>query len=223
MKTILFIVLAIALVSCVETRNRRATIDSKSINPISESTRNDIPPAISTPPSSGDELLIDGGTLKVPEEIAHCSWSSDGERNFKTTTTHLGEYNICQGKNNELDIYVQLKTPPPNIQTCMIPVYDTDNKVIYIGEPRCFHATDPKTVYKVTVLKNRSGYSSFDITGVLIMLDVPYYFSSPYPQQPIMLPDAYIHCANWLDRYGDSSYCQVFDEAQQFVYHKFQD
>lgn len=157
----------------------------------------------------------------LPDEIKHCNWSADGQTGFeKSSNSHLGAHTICQSQTNEVDIYLQIKNPISDAQVCLIPTYSNGNASIYIGEPRCLMVNDNKRIYKVTLLKNRQGYSSFSVTGVMAMKDKAFFYPPPFYQH-VLSPDAYLFCSQFLDQYGDDSYCQSFKSVGQYVYKKF--
>ncbi len=156
----------------------------------------------------------------IPEELKHCSWSTDGVNGFASTHNHLGAHTICQNKNNELDIHIQVRTPITDAQICVFPTYHSAQASIYIGEARCFMASNSKTIYKVSLIKNRPGYTNFKVTGVIVMKDKAYFYPPPYYQYALA-PDAYLFCSQFLDQYKDSSYCTAFRSVGEYVYVQF--
>ena len=158
--------------------------------------------------------------VTIPSEIAHCSWSKDGQSGFQSYHQHLGSYTLCKSKTSPMDIYIQLQTPSSDAQICIIPTTNSGGNSTYIGEPRCLMVDSNSKVYKVTLYKNRPGYTSYNFTGVMAMKDKSYYY--PYPfKQYILSPDAYMYCANWLEDTGDSSFCESFNSVGQYVYQTF--
>jgi hypothetical protein len=156
----------------------------------------------------------------IPPEVAHCSWSQDGISGFAFTHKHIGDYTYCQSKNDEGVVYIQLKTPSEQEHLCMIPTSHISGTSTYLGEPRCLVVNDPKKIYRVTLLKNRPGYSTYNISGSMIMKDKMYWFDPPFYQY-LLAPDAYIRCVNWQAYTGDSSYCDSFNRTGEYVYHQF--
>jgi hypothetical protein len=176
---------------------------------------------------SGDTV---GGNL-VPAEVDHCRWSSDGVNGFEYSATHMdpneqsaanGRYTICKSKTNPMDIYLQVQNPIDSEQLCIIPTTHSGSNSVYIGEPRCLYLRSNTTLYKVSLLKNRPGYTNYQVTGVMMMKDKLYEYGAPFYQM-ILSPDAYIFCSQWLAQYGDPSYCIPFKAAGHYVYHQFQD
>ena len=219
--TILFFIVSLILTACIPTQRSTARKNSSSDDPVYANPE--------TPYYTGTESRDEEveptpvATSSLPDEIAHCQWSTDGSTGFSKSSSHLGNYSLCQV--NETDIYIQLQTPVTDCQVCIIPTYNSSssNLSIYIGEPRCIYITDATKIYKVTMLKNRSGYTNFSITGVMIMKDKMYAYGPPFgtPYINLLSPDAYLFCSNWLSQTGNSAYCQTFVSVGQYVYHQF--
>lgn len=157
---------------------------------------------------------------QVPTEVSHCTWPGTSGGAYASQHQHIGQYTVCQSNSKDTDVYVQVRNPITDSTLCLIPTYESGGKAIYIGEPRCFEAKDNDVIYRIGLLKNRSGYSNFNVTGVMMMRDKAYFFPAPYSQY-LLSPDAYLFCAQWLDTYNDPTYCQAFDAVGQYVYHKF--
>lgn len=169
-----------------------------------------------------------GGTT-VPPEVSDCRWSSDGVTGFESKAAHLspsednvdeGAYTLCQSSANEQEVYLQVKNPISDAQLCLIPTSHDGTNSVYIGEPRCLYVNSNQTLYKISLLKNRSGYSNRRITGIMMMKDKAYQYEAPFYQY-ILSPDAYIFCSQWLALYYDPSYCIAFKNKGAYVYHQF--
>ncbi len=174
---------------------------------------------------SGDTVTVvddtgSGTESNIPAEIRNCQWSTDGNTGFQSSSSHLGSYTLCQSSTTETDVYLQLRTPVNDSQICVIPTFNNGATSIYIGEPRCLTAVDNKKIYKIGLLKNRPGYSNFAITGAMVMKDKAFFYPAPFYQY-VLSPDAYIFCSNFLDQYGDGSYCQSFKTVGEYQYHQF--
>jgi len=171
----------------------------------------------------------DENQLMIPSDAKHCTWSTSINAPYSYRHPHLspdeqnsyeGGYTICQSTSNETDIYLQLKNPIMNHQLCLIPTHHSGNNSVYIGEPRCLYVKANNVIYKISLIKNRTGYTSYPVTGVMMMRDKAYEYGAPF-YQVILSPDAYIFCSQWLAQYGDSSYCIPFKAAGNYVYHQF--
>ena len=171
----------------------------------------------------------DTGSVTIPNEVSHCNWSPDGQNGFQSAAAHMapdettasnGNYTLCQSTTNPLDVYLQVKNPITSEQLCLIPTYHSAGNSVYIGEPRCLYVRSNTTLYKITLVKNRSGFSTYPVTGVMMMRDKAYEYGAPF-YQVILSPDAYIFCSQWLAQYGDPSYCIPFKSAGHYIYHQF--
>lgn len=169
-----------------------------------------------------------GGTT-VPADAQNCTWSSDGENGFQFSAVHMdpqeqsasnGRYTICKSSSNPMDVYLQVQNPIEGHQLCLIPTTHSGSNSVYIGEPRCLYVRSNTTLYKISMIKNRPGYSNYQMTGVMMMKDKAYQYDVPF-YQVILSPDAYIFCSQWLAQYGDPSYCIPFKAAGHYVYHQF--
>ncbi len=227
---ILFI--AICIAACDQPRDRRVAHEQLGVG--QNSDRNNFSSngqPNSGPSSSSDrdgvdyDIINDQGqgsksSGQIPNEISHCRWPSISGGAFASEHQHIGQYTVCQSTAKDTDVYIQVRHPITDSTLCLIPTYHSGNKAIFIGEPRCFEARNSESVYRIGLLKNRPGYSNFNVTGVMIMRDRAYFY--PYPfNQYLLSPDAYLFCAEWLDRHNDPSYCQAFDAVGQYIYHRF--
>ena len=190
------------------------------------------PSSTATPPPAGGAVNESGGTVggqRIPSEVSHCRWSDDGENGFQSAAAHLspeenslqeGGYTLCQSRANPLEVYLQIKSPITDAQLCLIPTYNSGGNSVYLGEPRCLYTNSTRKLYKVALIKNRQGYTSYPITGVMLMKDKAYQYDEPF-YQLILSPDAYMYCSQWLALHGDPSYCIAFKSGGHYVYHQF--
>jgi hypothetical protein len=229
MKTLIFpILFSVALSGCLDTtRDRRASFPDRNQQQTQPYQNTPTGGSIILPGSgsseerdASEETAEQNPEVQIPAEISHCQWSTDGVNNFKYNHTHLGNFNICQSSQSEVDINIQIRSPITDAQLCILPTYHSGSSSIYIGEPRCFLASNPKTVYKVTLLKNRPNYGHLNVTGVMVMKDKAFFYPAPFHQY-VLSPDAYLFCSQFLDMYQDSSYCNAFKNVGQYVYHQF--
>ncbi len=219
-----FLVLLVATMACEgprDARSRRGATDDAFSSSTSTDSDNDDGGVTVADNDNGNTTSTDTGT-QIPPEIDHCNWSTDGVNGFESSSTHLGSYTFCQAESPgvETDVYLQLQMPISDSQVCVIPTFNNGANSIYVGEPRCLSATDNKRIYKIGLIKNRPGYSNFAITGAMIMKDKAFLYPAPFNQY-VLSPDAYLFCANFLDQYGDGSYCQAFSSVAQYKYHQF--
>ncbi len=229
---IIILTLLILTASCDAPRDRRAAYkeDANSSSPywFSPSSSGAQSGSDSTSNTSTDTTTDNSGTTtgtdsssSIPDEIKHCSWSTDGVNGFETTDRpHLGHHTICQSKNDSKDVYIQVKVAIPDSQVCFIPTYRSSDSSVYIGGPRCIMINETKKIFKITLNKNRSGYSGYAINSVMVMKDKAYFYDSPFNQN-ILAPDAYIYCSQFLDQYGHPGYCESFKRRNEYVFKKF--
>ncbi|OFZ17161.1 MAG: hypothetical protein A2X86_01550 [Bdellovibrionales bacterium GWA2_49_15] len=220
---------ALWAISCDAPRDRRAAFrDKTSLNsfPTFSGFSVDGPPSTGTPTTAGSGSGASGttgsgsGSSAIPAEVAHCSWSTDGISGYASNHATIGPYTLCKSNSSETNVFIQVKNPITDSYLCMVPTTHNNSLSTYVGEPRCVMATNAKTIYKITFLKNRTGYSGYSITGAMIMRDKNEWFPSPYFQY-LLVPDAYLFCAEYLAQTGDSSYCYTFNTVGKFVYHQF--
>lgn len=160
----------------------------------------------------------------IPSDATQCKFSSDGVSGFESTSSHIGDYTLCQSSTDKNTVYFQLKTPPTNangdISICFIPTTNSGSNSIYIGNPMCGYFKDPKAVRKITFIKY-AAYSSATVTGVIFFKDLSWYYGWPFNQY-VMTLDAYKTCMNMLAYpYYNSSYCTAFKNVGQYVYKQF--
>ena len=226
----LLALIAVVVVACDAPRDRRAAYNNGNSNinsfPTFSGFSVDGPPAAATntpaPTGSGASVTPGTGTgsSTIPSEVSHCTWSADGISGYASNHATIGPYTFCKSSTTETNVFIQVKNPISDSYLCVIPTTNNDTKSTYIGEPRCVMATNPLTIYKITLMKNRAGYGSYALTGSMIMKDKYAWFPSPYYQN-LLIPDAYLFCAEYLAQTGDSSYCYAFNTVGQFVYHQF--
>lgn len=230
------IILMVVVTSCDSPRSQRAlsfnnnnssnnlhsaAIDFGNSNNISDNTNTTTTPATT-----------------IPTDATHCKFATDGVTGFESTSTHLGEYTLCQSSNDKNIMYFQLKNPPTNssgdLNICFIPTTSSGSNSIYVGNPMCGQFKNPKAVRKITFIKY-SSYSNAIINGVLFFKDAnwqyPLYYKyglvgnmyNYYPvyNNSINTLDAYKLCMNMLSDKGSPLNCNYFKSAGQYVFKQF--
>lgn len=224
MKKNLFLTLLtlLALTACDAPRTQRALSSSSSAL---RSPANQIPVNLDnspTPqPNPGSTTTTNSN---IPSDATHCKFSTDGVNGFESTSSHIGEFTLCQSSADKNVAYFQLKTPPTNangdVSVCLIPTTNNGSNSIYVGNPMCGYFKNPKDVRKITFIKY-TAYSNATITGVLFFKDLSWYYGYPF-NQTLMTLDAYKTCMNMLAYpYFNSSYCTAFKNVGQYVYKQF--
>jgi len=209
-----------SLTSCDSPRSKRTIGSTNSLsgsmdwsNPGTNPSNPDAPPP--SPPTTTTPTPASN----IPTDATHCQFASDGVTGFKSTSTHLGEYTLCQSSTDKNIVYFQLKTPPKNnnndISICFIPTTSVGTNSIYVGNPMCGYFNDPKSVRKITFIKY-SQYSNANINGAIFFKDQSWWYYNSY----MMTLDAYITCMNMLAA-GNSAYCTQFKNVNQYVYQQF--
>jgi hypothetical protein len=162
-----------------------------------------------------------GTTSVIPTDASQCKFASDGVTGFESTSTHLGDYTLCQSSTDKSVVYFQLKTPPTNsngdISICLIPTTSSGSSSIYVGNPMCGYFKDPKAVRKINFIKYAQ-YANATINGVIFFKDLSWYY--PVYNNYMMTLDAYKTCMNML-AYGNTAYCQSFKTVGQYVFKQF--
>jgi hypothetical protein len=221
--SIIFLALA---VSCVAPRDKKAlykdpfsgsATDSASYTDSSGSTAGGMVEVDNTGTTSGS------GGSNIPSYISHCQWSYDGNTGYTAASNgHLGPHTICQSRDNESDIYVQVANPSNSARICVVPTYEASGKSIFLGEARCQFIDSSTKIYKFPLVKNRDygRYQNFPINSVMVMKEQTYFFDSPYYRDQISY-DAYFICAINMDLHNDSSYCDTFKAKGEYVYKRF--
>lgn len=230
-------ILLILLTSCDQPRDRRTAYKSNGQNQneaLNYNYYNNNGSGGSNDGSGGDNDGSDGsngdggttgssgenGASNLPPCSTNVSWSTDGNSGFDKTHNHIGEYSFCRSQSSDTEVYIQVKNPILDAQICVVPTYHSGNRAIYVGEPRCLVIQENTKIYKLTLLKNRTGYQNFQVSGAMIMKDKSFFYPAPFYQY-LLSPDAFLFCSQWLDQTGDSSYCFAFDSVGQYVYHQF--
>lgn len=222
------------LFSCDAPRDRRANYEASFGGPSQSETNFGSPFDYTQPDSSGqgqggsgyqvpadvvDQGSGQGSSGQIPTHISHCTWPGTSGGRYQSQHPHIGSYTLCQSTQKETDIYIQVQNPINDSTLCLIPTHQSGGKAIFIGEPRCLEVAN-NSIYRIGLLKNRTGFSGFTINSVMVMKDRAHFFPAPFNQN-LLAPDAYLFCSQWLDQYGDPSYCQAFDSVGQYIFHKF--
>ena len=53
----------------------------------------------------------------------------------------------------------------------------------------------------------------------MMMRDLITNFPPPFNAR-VLIPDAFLYCANWLAQTGDPSYCNAFNQVGAYVFHQ---
>ncbi len=240
--TLSLIIFAMSLAtSCDSPRSQRALTGQSSSSVLTNNT-NSNPINLDNSSNSSNGTTNTTGTSNTtsttpstPSDTSHCKISTDGTSNFESTSSHLGEYTLCQSSTDKDSFYFQLKIPPVNsrgdVSICLIPTTSTGNTSIYVGNPMCGLFKSSKELRKITFIKYAQ-YSNANINGVIFFKDLSwiypvFYLKDNYgsyrPMYNIGINtlDAYKTCMSMLSEIGNSVDCAYFKSLGQYVYKQF--
>jgi hypothetical protein len=185
MKHLYLLSLILLVNACdVSTGNRRQIFNTPNGNAFS---------AYPTPaPTSGVPIV--GGSTPTPSTSATsgagfetCSLTPKGSNGS------VGQVGVCQSSSDETQIKFQTTAADSSVRTCLIPTYkDSSGSSVYIGQPQCT-LTEANKIYLGKLYKNRTGFESYPLNGVIIM------------KENIM--SGYFSCMNAYTTYQQPQYC----------------
>lgn len=225
MNKVIFLLFMISLAACDQPRSRRyierldpeTPLDNLGDGNSNPGTQPPNADATATPIPNADDNAI-------PQEYSHCKDKMVTNLTYQYEHPHIGNYNICKSSQNNDSYLIQIQNQIPNFSVCAIPTTSggTNSSSTYVGEAKCFNVYESNKMVEINFIKNRPGYSSYSITGMMIMQDRPYYYPAPYNYQ-LNTPDAYLYCLNWLASYNDGRYCETFTyvgtQQSNYLYH----
>lgn len=81
----------------------------------------------------------------------------------------MGAMGFCQSTVDETQVKFQTTDSDTTSRTCLIPTYkDSTGSSTYIGDPQCTY-TQAGKIYLGRLFKNRPGFESYPLTGLMIM------------------------------------------------------
>lgn len=137
------------------------------------------------------------------------STTNDGFQNCdlsnKYQTIDIGWFGICQSSLDETIVKFKPSLTSTDIRTCLIPTYKAaDGSSTYLGQPQCTYTTSNTTV-QGKLYKDRSGFSSYPLNGVIVMKEplLPEYFNcmQAYVNWPVnVCPSGATnsYCSYWI-------------------------
>jgi hypothetical protein len=233
MKKLIFILSVIfTFTSCDAPRDRRLVASNSGADlglANASAARVDLGTGTSTGTTTGSTTTTTTNPV-IPTDAVHCKFSTDGINGFESTSTHLGNYTLCQSSTDKNTMYFQLQTPPKtttspatDISICFIPTTSSGTNSIYVGNPMCGTFPTATDVRKITFVKFPQ-YQSAVINGAIFFKDLA--FSYPYPFNSYvqtMTLDAYKTCMQAISTppYYNPAFCQAFKQVGQYVYRQF--
>jgi hypothetical protein len=189
----------LSFMSCDVPQRTRIAPSTDTLNAPTDS---DVTSGNSTSSSSQDSFSYETGDLDS-------SSSSTTDANFpscdlstKYQTTDIGSFGLCQSTVDETLFKIKFTTTTTS-RNCLIPTYkDSSGSSTYIGQPQCTSVTEANVAIQGQLYKNRSGYESYPLNGVMVMKE--------------SLLNGYFNCMhayiNWLPQAcpngaTSSSYC----------------
>ena len=122
--------------------------------------------------SSGGTTGSNNGVTTTPG-FQNCDIST------KYNTVDIGAFGICQSSSDETVFKFVTSAASQTYRVCLIPTYkDASGSSTYLGNPQCTY-TNANTVVTGKLYKDRSGYSSYPINGVIVMREslTPNYYA----------------------------------------------
>lgn len=124
----------------------------------------------------------------------------------KYHTVDVGYFGLCQSTVSESLFKVKF-TQTTTTRNCLLPLYkDAAGSSTYIGQPQCTAVNQADQVISGTLYKNRSGFESYPLNGVIVMKEplLPEYFSCMHayikwlPQACPQGPNTSNYCYQWM-------------------------
>jgi hypothetical protein len=171
MKNFLTLTLLATLLAGCDAPQRTRLVD----NALSSGNNNFSAPGDLNNPNTQTTTTTTGsstGGASLPAGFSGCDLTP------KYYSSGLGSIGICQSSQNETSIVFKSNLTDTSARTCLIPTYkDQSGSSAYIGQPQCLYTTENLLVQGM-LYKNRNGYSSYPLNGVMIMKEsslAPYY------------------------------------------------
>jgi hypothetical protein len=144
----------------------------------------------------------------------------------KYHTIDVGLFGICQSTQDETLFKFKPTLSSEMIRVCLIPTYkDSTGASTYIGNPQCTLTTSQQVV-QGRLYKDRPGFSSYPLNGVIVMKEplLPEYIGCMqgyvnYPKNACPNGASNAYCAYWMPRcpYGAQSNTNCDVEARNYM------
>lgn len=155
-----------------------------------------------------------GGSVTAPG-YTHCDVTQN-----KYHTIDLGYFGLCQNSQDETEIKFQTSIGSSSVRVCLIPTYkDASGSSTWLGQPQCTY-TSAGQVLTGKLFKDRSGFSSYPLNGVIVMKEplLPEYFNcmQAYVNWPgnICNGPANSYCSYWIPRCPSGSRTNAACDAE---------
>lgn len=139
----------------------------------------------------------------------------------------VGNIGVCQSTQDETLFKFRPTLTSTSIRTCLIPTYrDSAGASTYIGNPQCAYTT-ANTVIQGKLYKDRPGFTSYPLNGVIIMKEplLPEYIACmqgyinwPANACPVG-QNSSSYCAYWVPRcpYGSKTNASCDAEGRNYM------
>ena len=113
----------------------------------------------------------------------------------KFSNMSLGSMGFCQSSSDETQIKFTTTSSDSTSRTCIFPTYkDSTGSSTYLGDPQCTYTVASK-IYLGKLYKNRQGFESYPLNGIIIMKEE-------------LLP-GYVQCMQAVAWYNQSGKCST--------------
>lgn len=178
--------------------------------------------SIPTTPSTGTTTGSTTGTTTTTPGFETCEL--DGKNKYYVVD--IGYFGLCQSTADETAIMFKPSLSSTSARVCLIPTYkEASGSSTWLGQPQCTYTTSNQVV-SGKLYKDRSGYASYPIRGVIVMKEalLPEYFGcmNAYTNWPanVCQTNAYTqYCQYWGPRcpYGSRSNAVCDTEARNYM------
>lgn len=144
----------------------------------------------------------------------------------KYQTIDIGFFGLCQSTSDETSIRFKPSLTSSSVRTCLIPTYkDASGSSTWLGQPQCTYTTSGQMITG-KLYKDRTGYTSYPINGVIVMKEplLSEYFQcmQAYTGWPanVCQTNAYTqYCQYWGPRcpYGTQSNTACDTEGRNYM------
>lgn len=201
-KMMMFTLMMLVLVGCDAPQRTR-------IQKLGSTEANNLTNPSNTPSSNFGNPT--GGSTPNPATVTDPSAAvtqlpgfSGCDLSLKYTSVDTNSFGLCQSTQDETAFLFKAGATSTTIRTCLIPTYkDAAGSSTYVGQPQCTY-TELGKVVQGKLYKNRTGFESFPINGVMVMRE-------PLLQEYFNCMNAY---TNWLQMTcpngPTSSYCSYW-------------
>lgn len=144
----------------------------------------------------------------------------------KYQTIDIGFFGLCQSSSDETAFRFKPSLSSPSVRVCLIPTYkEASGSSTWLGQPQCTYTTSGQTI-NGRVYKDRAGYTSFPINGLIVMKEplLPEYFGcmnayTNWPANVCQMNMNTAYCQYWVPRcgYGAKSNTLCDTEARNYM------